>query len=121
MRIAVCVAAATLTTMTLVAQTPSLKYPQPRKGDTVDTYFGTKVADPYRWMEDLNSPELKKWIEEENAITFRYLDGLPTRAELKARITELWNYPKTGIPQFRGRRWFYSRNTGLQRPSGGDR
>ncbi len=117
MRLAMCVAAATLTTITLVAQTQQLKYPQPRKDNTVDTYFGTMVVDPYRWMEDLNSPELKKWIEEENAITFKYLDGLPARAELKARITELWNYPKTGIPQFRGRRWFYSRNTGLQRQS----
>src|SRR5678815_4750950 len=75
MRIAVCVAAATLTTITLVGQTQPLKYPQTRKDATVDTYFGTKVADPYQWMEDLNSPELKKWIEEENAITFKYLDG----------------------------------------------
>ena len=102
-------------TTSLFAQPAAPKYPQPRKADTVDDYFGSRVADPYRWMEDLNSPELKKWIDQENAITFTYLDSLPGRNALKARITELWNYPKTGIPQFRGRRWFYSRNTGLQR------
>ncbi len=115
MRVGLCVAAATLITASLVAQTPALKYPQPRKSTTVDDYFGTTVADPYRWMEDLNSPELKKWIDEENALTFQYLEGLPGRDALKVRITALWNYPKVGIPQFRGRRWFYTRNSGLQR------
>src|SRR6266542_2571995 len=58
-------------TTTAFAQS-SLKYPQPRKADMVDDYFGTKVADPYRWMEDLNSPELKQWVEAENAVTFKY-------------------------------------------------
>ena len=54
----------------LLAQTASFKYPAPRKGDVVDTYFGTKVADPYRWMEDLNAPEVARWVEAENAVTF---------------------------------------------------
>jgi prolyl oligopeptidase len=76
------------------AQKSGLSYPQARKGDVVDDYFGTKVADPYRWMEDLNSSELKKWIDEENAVTFKYLERLPARAELKARISQLWDYPK---------------------------
>ena len=67
---------------TLLAQS-SLKYPQPRKGDVVDDYFGTKVADPYRWMEDLNSPELKQWVDAENGVTFKYLDSLPVRDALK--------------------------------------
>jgi len=75
----------------LMAQTTSFKYPQPRKGDTVDNYFGTKIADPYRWMEDLNSPELKQWIDAENAITFKYLDSLRVRDALKSRINELDN------------------------------
>jgi prolyl oligopeptidase len=100
----------------LTAQ-PAFKYPQPRKDNTVDNYFGTKVADPYRWMEDLNSPELKRWIDAENAIAFKYLDGLPVRDALKKRITELYNYPRVTVPQFEGRHWFYSRNTGLQRQS----
>jgi prolyl oligopeptidase len=99
------------------AQSPSYKYPQPHKSDTVDDYFGTKVADPYRWMEDLNSPQLKEWIDAENSITFEYLDALALRGQLKARITELYNYPRVSAPRYVGRRWFYNRNTGLQRQS----
>jgi len=101
----------------MFAQSSSFKYPQPRKSDIVDTYFGTKVADPYRWMEDLNAPELKQWVEAENALTFKYLDALPMRDTLKKRITELWNYPKVTPPYYQGRHWFYSRNSGLQRQS----
>jgi len=101
----------------LLAQSSSFTYPQPRKGDVVDDYFGTKVADPYRWMEDLNAPELKKWIDAENAVTFKYLDALPLRDPLKRRITELWNYPKVTPPRYEGRHWFYNRNSGLQRQS----
>jgi prolyl oligopeptidase len=101
---------------TLTAQS-SLTYPQARKGDVVDDYFGTKIADPYRWMEDLNSPEVKQWIDRENAITFKYLDALPVRDALKARITDLYNYSRVTTPFFQGRHWFYFRNTGLQRQS----
>jgi prolyl oligopeptidase len=103
--------------VTIVAQTPPLKYPIAKKGATTDTYVGTRVADPYRWMEDLNSPELKKWIDDENGVTAGYLDGLPIRDALKARISRLWDYPKVTAPHFEGRRWFYSRNSGLQRQS----
>jgi prolyl oligopeptidase len=99
------------------AQEASITYPRPTKGPVVDDYFGTKIADPYRWMEDLNAPELKTWIDAENAITFKYLDALPDRDALKKRITELWNYPKVGMPRFLGRHWFYTRNSGLQRQS----
>jgi prolyl oligopeptidase len=101
----------------LLAQTSPLTYPKPHQGNVVDSYFGTKVADPYRWMEDLNSPELKQWVDGENAITFRYLDSLPVRDALKKRITELYNYPRVSVPFYRGRHWFYRRNTGLQRQS----
>jgi prolyl oligopeptidase len=99
--------------VTGMAQT--FEYPQPRKGNTVDDYFGTKVADPYRWMEDLSSPELKQWIDAENAITVKYLESLPARDQLKARITELYSYPRVTPPRYVGRHWFYTRNTGLQR------
>ncbi len=92
-----------------------MTYPTPRKGDTVDTYHGTKVADPYRWMEDLNAPEVKQWIEVENAVTFKYLDALPMRDALKKRITDLWNYPKVSVPFYEGRHFFYTRNKGLER------
>ena len=91
-----------------------LKYPVASRGTVVDDYFGTKVADPYRWMEDLNSPDVKRWITDENAVTSKYFDSLPERRELLARITALWNYPKVGIPEFEGGRLFYVRNTGLQ-------
>jgi len=101
----------------LLAQSSAPTYPKPRKGDVVDNYFGTAVADPYRWMEDLNAPELKPWVDAENAVTFRYLDALPLRDRLKARITELWNYPKVSVPRYEGRHWFYTRNSGLQRQS----
>jgi prolyl oligopeptidase len=101
----------------LLAQTPSFKYPATRKGDVVDTYFGTKVADPYRWMEDLNAPEVAQWVEAENAVTFKHVDGLPMRDALKKMITELWNYPKVTTPRYEGRHWFYNRNSGLQRQS----
>src|ERR1700736_2033935 len=102
---------------TLLAQSSSLKYPSPRKSDVIDTLFGTKVADPYRWMEDLTSPEVKQSVDAENAVTFKYLDGLPQRDALKKRITELYDYPRITIPYYEGRRWFYLRNTGLQRQS----
>jgi prolyl oligopeptidase len=102
----------------LVAAQPSpMKYPQPDKGSVVDDYFGVKVADPYRWMEDLGSPKVKAWIDAENAITFAYLARLPGRDALRTRITELWNYPKVTVPRFEGRHWFYTRNSGLQRQS----
>ena len=70
-----------------MAQSPSLKYPPARRADVIDDYFGTKVADPYRWMEDLDSPELKQWVDAENALAFGYFNALPQRDALKARIT----------------------------------
>src|SRR5262245_63992987 len=81
---------------TLLAQSP-LKYPQARKGDIVDDYFGTKIADPYRWMEDLNAPEVKQWVDAENAVTSKYLDSLPVSDALKKRISELSEYTRVSI------------------------
>jgi prolyl oligopeptidase len=101
----------------LVEEWPSLSYPLARRADVIDDYFGTKVPDPYRWMEDLNLPELKQWVDAENALAFDYLNALTHRDFLKARITELWNYPKVTPPRYEGGHWFYSRNTGLQRQS----
>jgi len=112
-----CAVIALIVVAAAAAVRAQIKYPQARKGEVVDQYGDTGVSDPYRWMEDLNSAELKKWIEEENAITFKYLEGLPVRKALQTRITELWNYPKVGFPRFEGRRWFYARNSGLQRQS----
>jgi len=103
-----------LMSVTLSAQTPPLKYPDARKAAQVDDYFGTKIADPYRWLEDPDSPETRAWVEAENAVTFSYLDGIPQRAAIKARLTKLWNYERYGTPSLEGRWYIYSRNDGLQ-------
>jgi prolyl oligopeptidase len=95
----------------------TLTYPQPKKVDDVDNYHGTMVADPYRWMEDENSPDLKSWIEEENKITFNYLDAIPERRQIKERITNLWNYARMSVPFRHGKRYFFSKNDGLQNQS----
>src|SRR5437016_14541614 len=71
-----------------------LTYPVTKKVDQVDDYFGTKVPDPYRWLENNDSPEVAAWVEAENKVTFAYLDKIPYRAQLKDRLTKLLNYPK---------------------------
>jgi prolyl oligopeptidase len=96
------------------AQPASLTYPTARRDSVVDTYFGTLVADPYRWMEDLNSPEVRRWVEAENALTLKYLGLRALRNEFRRRITELWNRPRVSTPHYEGGRWFYRRNSGLQ-------
>ncbi len=77
---------------------PKLTYPETKRGDVVDNYFGTSVPDPYRWLEDDNSPEVSAWVEAENKVTFGYLDKIPYRAQLKDRLTKLLNYPKYSAP-----------------------
>ena len=91
-----------------------ITYPVARKGDQVDDYHGVKVADPYRWLEDLDSPETRAWVEAENKLTFGYLESIPQRTAIKERLTKLWNYEKYGIPFKEGNRYFYTRNSGLQ-------
>jgi prolyl oligopeptidase len=97
------------------AQSQKLSYPVTRTGDVVDDYFGNRIADPYRWMEDLDSQEVADWVAAENRVTFRYLETLPLREHFRSRITELWNYPKSSIPVLEGGRLFYTKNSGLQR------
>ncbi len=90
-------------------------YPQTRRVDHTDDYHGTRIADPYRWLEEMNAAETKQWIEAQNAGSSRYLAALPGRDAIQKRITELYNYPRVSTPYFEGGNWFYSRNTGLQR------
>ena len=94
-----------------------LTYPDARKGEVVDDYHGTKVADPYRWMEALDSEEVARWVTASNAITEPYLQGLPLREQFSRRLTELWDYPRVSVPVVEGGQLFYARNTGLQRQS----
>ena len=96
------------------AQPPALHYPPAHRDNVADSYFGTQVADPYRWMEDLNSPQVSRWVEAENALTLKYLASRPLRNELRRRITELWNRPRVSAPRYEGGWWFYRRNSGLQ-------
>ena len=110
-------AVAVLAAGSMAAQGQHPAYPPTSRGDVVDDYFGTKVPDPYRWMEDLDAKAVADWIAAENAITERYLATLPLREKLRKRITELWNYPKVSTPFIEGGQVFYRRNSGLQKQS----
>ncbi|GAB3330601.1 prolyl oligopeptidase family serine peptidase [Marivirga atlantica] len=89
-------------------------YPETQKVDTVDTYFGTEVADPYRWLEDDRSAETEAWVEAQNEVTFGYLNQIPFRGKIKDRLTELWNYSKEGSPRKHGEYYYTYKNDGLQ-------
>jgi prolyl oligopeptidase len=93
---------------------PRLAYPSPPIADQHDDYHGTRVADPYRPLEDSDAPGSRAWIDAENALTERILAGESARDAIRARIRELWNYPRAGAPWRRGKRWFQLRNSGLQ-------
>jgi prolyl oligopeptidase len=92
-------------------------YPTARQSDVVDDYHGTKVPDPYRWMEDPGSPETTAWVEAENKITREFIESIPARAVIEERLTKLWNYPRYSLPYKRGDRYFFSKNDGLQNQS----
>jgi prolyl oligopeptidase len=96
------------------AQMSPLTYPQARRSDQVDDYHGTKVADPYRWLEDTDSAETHSWVEAENKLTFSYLDQIPYRQAIHDRLTKLWNYERFTTPSQHGGRYFFQHNTGLQ-------
>lgn len=95
----------------------AIKYPNAKKVDQVDDYHGTKVQDPYRWLENTASTETQTWIEEQNKITDAYLASIPQRAKIKARLTELWNYERFSAPSKIGNKYIYSKNDGLQNQS----
>jgi len=92
-------------------------YPLTRITNQVDVYHGVTVADPYRWLEDDNSPETKAWVTAENKVTFDYLGKIPQREAIHKRMTELWNFERYGVPFKEGGRYFFSRNDGLQNQS----
>ncbi|MCK6446482.1 MAG: prolyl oligopeptidase family serine peptidase [Planctomycetes bacterium] len=94
-----------------------LVYPDALRGDVVDEYHGEKVADPYRWLEELDSPATRAWIDAENAVTFGYLGEIDARAKLAKRLGELWNYERYTSPAKNGSRYFFAKNDGLQNQS----
>jgi prolyl oligopeptidase len=91
-----------------------LQYPDTKRIDQTDTYFGVKVEDPYRWLEDDKSDETAKWVAEENKVTFSYLEKIPYRASVKSRLEKLYNYTKYGAPFRNGDYYYYWKNDGLQ-------
>src|SRR5579872_3055436 len=92
----------------------SIKYPVTARTNQVDDYHGTRVADPYRWLEDDNSADTKAWVEAQNKVTFSYLEKIPERNAIKERLTRLWNYERFGVPFKEGGRYFLAHNNGLQ-------
>ncbi|MGB8327205.1 MAG: prolyl oligopeptidase family serine peptidase [Steroidobacteraceae bacterium] len=95
----------------------SVMYPHTPRGDTVDMYHGVRVADPYRWLEALDTPATREWVAAQNRLAEPWLEAIPARAAVKARLTELWNYERFGIPVKRGGRYFYLHNDGRQNQS----
>lgn len=91
-----------------------LPYPATPTVDVVDLLHGVPVPDPYRWLEDTEDPATRAWIEEQNALTESVLAAVPAREEIRERLTQLWDFPKHGVPFQRGGQWFQSRNSGLQ-------
>ena len=110
-----------LMTMALVANTAvsaqGLQYPKAAKDGTVDDYFGVKVADPYRWLENDTSAQTAAWVEAENQVTNAYLQKIPFRGKLLNRLTELANYEKLSAPRKRSGKWYFYKNNGLQNQS----
>ncbi len=108
-----------LTALVMSAAAPAQVpvYPVTRKVDVTDDYFGTSVADPYRWLEDDNSAETKAWVQEQNKLTFGWLETIPQRGKIRERIRQLFNFERFGVPFKKGGRYFYTRNSGLQNQS----
>lgn len=103
--------------MAAPAVPPAPKYPATRRDDVVDNYFGTKVAAPYRWLEQQDSPEVANWVGAENAVTFAYLERIPLRATFRKQLKSLWDTPSVGLPERIAGRLFYRMNSGLQNQS----
>ena len=99
------------------AQTNQMNYPTTNKKEVIDVYFNTKIADPYRWLEDDRSAETAAWVTAQNNVTFAYLDQIPYRNQLKKQLTEKWNYEKIGAPFVEGDFTYYYKNDGLQNQS----
>jgi prolyl oligopeptidase len=97
--------------------TQRLHYPGTRQTNHVDVYHGVRVADPYRWLEDDHSPETKAWVEAQNKVTFAYLESIPQRGAIQARLAKLWNFERYGVPVQQGGRYFFAKHDGLQNQS----
>ncbi len=109
--------AALLCATPVLAAAAKLTYPDAPRGTTTDTYFGTTVADPYRWLEDVDSAQTHAWVTAEGDLTRSYLDAIPQRPAILGAYRKIYNYAKVSAPFREGRRWFFFRNSGLQNQS----
>ncbi|MDP2424518.1 MAG: prolyl oligopeptidase family serine peptidase [Bacteroidales bacterium] len=94
-----------------------LNYPQTEKVEVIDNYFGVDVVDPYRWLEDDNSAETAEWVKQQNDVTFGYLNSISFREKINERLTDIWDYPKYGVPWRAGKNYFFFKNDGMQNQS----
>lgn len=108
-----CIAAA-LASCNQTNRQVEIVYPETQKADITDTYFGTEVNDPYRWLEDDQSEETAVWVEAQNKLTFGYLENIPYREQIKNKLEDMWNYEKIGAPFIEGNFTYYYKNNGLQ-------
>lgn len=112
-----CITAATVSCSKGNRALIEVSYPETKKVDVVDTYFGTEVQDPYRWLEDDMSEETASWVKAQNEVTFGYLNNIPYKSQIKNQLEEIWNYEKIGAPFIEGEYTFYFKNDGLQNQS----
>src|SRR2546421_273060 len=90
----------------LIVSAQDLIYPKTKMAGQTDNYFGTNINDPYRWLEDDNSPATSAWVQEQNKVTENYLSKIPFRKNIKERLTKLWNFPKASSPFKAGKNYF---------------
>jgi len=100
-----------------IASAETLDYPTARRATQVDDYHGTKVADPYRWMEDIDSPETRSWVAAQGRLSRQFLDSIGGRASMTQRLRDMWNFERWTAPVRHGENWFYTHNDGLQNQS----
>jgi prolyl oligopeptidase len=112
-----CCAWVALACSTKKEETTSMKYPETKKVDTVDTYFGEQVADPYRWLENDTAKETGEWVKAQNDITFGFLEKIPYRETVKKRLEQVYNYERLGAPFKEGEWYYFYKNDGLQNHS----
>jgi len=112
-----CIFCITFSSSNIMKAQTTLNYPVTKAVDTVDNYFGNKVPDPYRWLENDKSTETAEWVKQQNTLTNDYLSTIPFKEKIKDRLTKLWNYPKYGVPFKGGNNYFYSKNDGMQNQS----
>ena len=106
-----------MTIFSTTASAQGINYPATPRDNTVDEYFGTKVADPYRWLENDTSAQTAQWVEAENAVTNAFLNRIPQRKKLLERLRQVANYEKSGIPFEKHGKWYFYKNDGLQNQS----